>query len=624
MRHKVFIRGGHYKTSLGPNGGEATGPILLSRDPQVQLEAATKQYADNKTTNIDASAYTSGTIAIERLPAFTGDITKSEGSAVINITSIGVSAGSYTKATVNQKGQVTAGTVLVESDIPSLDWSKITTDKPTTLAGYGITDALARTNPVMTGALKVNGTFTTDEQLVNKEFVDTVLTPRNLVGDIDFKLVSTTPAKYLRCNGGEVSKTTYAALYSVIGDKYTATTVPGNGNPSQYQYFINNSQNETVLDSWTEQVTTLPTPMANPKAFVTKNKVYLIPGSNNMIGSAPTVYETTNKIYSASISAGGNIGAWTQEGTLPFNSYSPGNQAAFITKNRLYTVGGDLTIGGVPSGNNSWSCDINTDGTLGSWTKGPDLPQAIRQTVPLVTKNRVYLLGGRLIDHPGFPVTSKVYTATYDSNGVVGNWTEVTALPKPLAFHNAFIIKNKAYVVGGENVNGNSREYSLDIYSATIDSDGVIGLWTKTSELPEIVSGSSAYVTKTRVYLISSFNADFNLTEKIYTAPIYEDGSLGVWEFYPAFAANEKRANGAVVATNGYLYYLGGFVPGTRTPSTYPDTTNKIFRTPIAGGLNDYMTHITNTTLITDNAKFQLPDIVSPYANSYAYIRFQQ
>ena len=35
---------------------------------------------------------------------------------------------------------------LVANDIPSLDWAKITTGKPTTLAGYGITDALS--NPM--------------------------------------------------------------------------------------------------------------------------------------------------------------------------------------------------------------------------------------------------------------------------------------------------------------------------------------------------------------------------------------------------------------------------------------------------------------------------------------------
>ncbi len=35
---------------------------------------------------------------------------------------------------------------LVAADIPSLSWTKITSDKPTTLAGYGITDAYTKTN----------------------------------------------------------------------------------------------------------------------------------------------------------------------------------------------------------------------------------------------------------------------------------------------------------------------------------------------------------------------------------------------------------------------------------------------------------------------------------------------
>ena len=38
-------------------------------------------------------------------------------------------------------GGVWAARTLVAADVPALDWSKITTGKPTTLAGYGITDA---------------------------------------------------------------------------------------------------------------------------------------------------------------------------------------------------------------------------------------------------------------------------------------------------------------------------------------------------------------------------------------------------------------------------------------------------------------------------------------------------
>jgi len=49
------------------------------------------------------------------------------GSGGLTTSTSGISAGTYTKVTVNTKGVATAGTVLVASDIPSLDASKITT-----------------------------------------------------------------------------------------------------------------------------------------------------------------------------------------------------------------------------------------------------------------------------------------------------------------------------------------------------------------------------------------------------------------------------------------------------------------------------------------------------------------
>lgn len=53
-----------------------------------------------------------------------------------------VAAWKYTKVTVNSKGLVISGEYLQPADIPVLDWSKITSGKPTTLDGYGITNAL--------------------------------------------------------------------------------------------------------------------------------------------------------------------------------------------------------------------------------------------------------------------------------------------------------------------------------------------------------------------------------------------------------------------------------------------------------------------------------------------------
>lgn len=79
-----------------------------------------------------------------------GDFTMSgsTGTDITNATlaSTGVVAGSYPKVTVDSKGRVTAGFTLLAGDIPTLDWAKISTGKPTTLSGYGITDAYTKTD----------------------------------------------------------------------------------------------------------------------------------------------------------------------------------------------------------------------------------------------------------------------------------------------------------------------------------------------------------------------------------------------------------------------------------------------------------------------------------------------
>ena len=86
--------------------------------------------------------------------ALTSDVTLSLGTS-------GVVAGTYTKVMVDAYGRGTSGTNLSATDIPNLDWSKITTGKPTTLAGYGITDAVT-----LTTAQTISGRKTFSQNIV--------------------------------------------------------------------------------------------------------------------------------------------------------------------------------------------------------------------------------------------------------------------------------------------------------------------------------------------------------------------------------------------------------------------------------------------------------------------------
>lgn len=89
-------------------------------------------------------------------------ITNTDGTAgnpKIELSDSGVTAGDYTKVTVDAKGVVTAGS------------------NPTTLTGYGITDAVSKAGDTVTGKLTYSGVDETtfaNNDLVTKQYVDKI------------------------------------------------------------------------------------------------------------------------------------------------------------------------------------------------------------------------------------------------------------------------------------------------------------------------------------------------------------------------------------------------------------------------------------------------------------------
>lgn len=124
-------------------------------------------------SNISQLVNDAGYIIGNQTITLSGDLTGS-GTTSINaqLTNTGVSAGTYTKVTVDVKGRVTSATTLAASDIPNLDWSKITTGKPTTLAGYGITDAQPLDSD-LTAIAALSGTGLARRTGVNTWAIDT-------------------------------------------------------------------------------------------------------------------------------------------------------------------------------------------------------------------------------------------------------------------------------------------------------------------------------------------------------------------------------------------------------------------------------------------------------------------
>ena len=573
---------------LDTSGGILSGPLYLNANPILPLEAATKNYVDLAANSINASNITTGTLNINRLPVFSGDVQNNQGSNLLKLVPSGVIPGIYTKYKVDQKGRVIEGSTLTNEDIPEFDWSKVTLDKPTTLAGYGITDGVLLAGDTVNGYVTLASNPTTAYQLATKDYVDSLVStiPSALAsGDTIKRPSAIVPNGFLRCNGEEVSKTTYSTLYNAIGDTFSITLQPGSGQPWHQQYFINNTQSSDIT-GWTTG-TSLPGVLGISQAIVTKNRVYLLGGYT---------IEYVSTVYTAPINSDGTLGTWSTGTALPV---ALGASQAIVTKNRVYLLGGATGS----SISTVYTAPINSDGTLGTWVTETVLPDALSYSQAIVTKNRVYLLGG----YTGSVYVSTVYTAPINSDGTLGTWTTGTSLPGALAHSQAIVTKNRVYLLGGRV--GNSHVST--VYTAPINSDGTLGTWTTGTSLPGLLSYSQAIVTKNRVYLLGGWDGDSSHISTVYTAPINSDGTLGNWTTgtdLPGLLSYSQP-----IVTKNRVYLLGGYIG---------NSVSTVYTAPINGGLNDYSSYYDGTPLPTDPTKFRLPDTTSIDINGiYTYIK---
>ena len=96
-----------------------------------------------------------GTLAIARLPIFIGDATIAAASNTIVLSNSGVTAGTYTKVTVDAKGRVTSSAALASSDVTAaLGYT------PANAASAGITTLNGSSSATQTYAYGTNGTTT--------------------------------------------------------------------------------------------------------------------------------------------------------------------------------------------------------------------------------------------------------------------------------------------------------------------------------------------------------------------------------------------------------------------------------------------------------------------------------
>ena len=135
-----------------------------SQIPTITVDSKGRLQQVNLTAiQLSAEAITSGVLAKARLPEFQGDVTSAEGTNNLTLNTSGVTAGTYTKVTVNAKGLVTAGTTVTA--IADLGITNVYTKTETDLAIYNATPSFLtlRDKPVTLGGYGIGDSYTKAE-----------------------------------------------------------------------------------------------------------------------------------------------------------------------------------------------------------------------------------------------------------------------------------------------------------------------------------------------------------------------------------------------------------------------------------------------------------------------------
>lgn len=175
----------YYGKGTGGAGGSASQVIAIAGPgTYARLDSpaftgtptAPTPSASDDSTRLATTAYVKAQAYLNENQTITlsGDVTGSGKTAItVTLSNSGVTAGTYTKVTVDAKGRVTAGDSLVEADIPSLHASKIS-DFDTQVRSNRLDQLAAPTTDVSMNGYKLTNLAepTSPQDAATKNYVD--------------------------------------------------------------------------------------------------------------------------------------------------------------------------------------------------------------------------------------------------------------------------------------------------------------------------------------------------------------------------------------------------------------------------------------------------------------------
>ncbi|MBI2386362.1 MAG: hypothetical protein HYV14_10160 [Elusimicrobia bacterium] len=266
-----------------------------------------------------------------------------------------------------------------------------------------------------------------------------------------------------------------------------------------------------------------------------------------------------NASWLGAISSYSRAAEWTATTALPDSIQG---HALVYSSNRLFHTGGISYNGGILDGVKVYSASASDAGAVGAWTAGAPLPEAVYYHAGATVNGHLYVLGGfHYTDADGMVVSNVVYRSKIGSDGAAGAWQTTTALPEPVFFPSAAVWSGRIYITGGWN----GSTLVNKVYSAEAREDGSLGPWVAQKSLPEAVYTHAAVSNGTLYVLGGTVNGGADIQNSVYFAKINADGTLDDWAATTPLPSPVSN-HGAVVA-NGRVMVFGGWTGAAPTAS---------------------------------------------------------
>jgi hypothetical protein len=337
------------------------------------------------------------------------------------------------------------------------------------------------------------------------------------------------------------------------------TIIHHNGQPWRLQNDFNAGTVSSIV-GWDNTSSTLLYGLTEASVVVTKNRVYIVGGYGDIGG----VFSVKDNTFTAVINTDGTLGTWSAGPSL---ALPMSESQAFTTKNHAHMVSGITTGNAYTLQTNT--AEINADGTITAWTIGQPIPANRMYSSVIVTKDKVFLLGG----WDGTFMSSSI-VAAINEDGTLGTWGAGPAIPVGLMRSQAVSAGDFIYLLGGQNASGTSAV----VQKAPIDVNGDIGTWTTSETLNTVRKNACSVITGNKIHLFGGHGETVAVNTSS-VADVDASGNIGTWSAGGTLLADSTGGN--TLITSAYVYWITGETPSRSTT---------VFKAPFTGGLNDYST----------------------------------